>query len=226
MTIGNKIAYYRKAMNMTQDTLAQRLEVSNQAVSKWESDQCCPDIQLLPRLADIFGITIDELFGRPAPSGGAKLPWADDGTLRAVLYRGHSLLREAPEAREITLTIEGAVLDVDSAFSVNCGAVAGDVHAGRDVNCEDVGGDVEAGGSVTCDEVSGDAQAGGSITCDDIGGNAQAGGSITCDEVGGSVFAGAQVSYDSVGGNVTASAGPDGKEPGKPEKKSIFRFRF
>lgn len=226
MTIGNKIAYCRKAMNITQDALAQRLEVSNQAVSKWESDQCCPDIQLLPRLADIFGITIDELFDRPAPAGRARLPWADDGTLHAVLYRGHSLLQEAPEAREITLTIEGALLDLDSAFSVNCGAVAGDIHAGRDVHCDDVGGNVEAGGSVTCDEISGDAQAGGSITCDDIGGNAQAGGSITCDEVSGSVFAGAQVRCDSVGGNVTGPAAPDGREPGKPEKKSIFRFRF
>ena len=63
MTLGNRIAYYRKRMGVTQDALAQQLEVTNQAVSKWESDQCCPDIQLLPRLADIFGITIDELFG-------------------------------------------------------------------------------------------------------------------------------------------------------------------
>ena len=39
-----------------------------QAVSKWESNQCCPDIQLLPQLADIFEISIDELFGRKAGS--------------------------------------------------------------------------------------------------------------------------------------------------------------
>ena len=64
MTLGNKIASLRKQMGLTQEALAQKLEVTNQAVSKWESDQCCPDITLLPRIADVFGITIDELFGR------------------------------------------------------------------------------------------------------------------------------------------------------------------
>ena len=62
MTLGNTISKYRKALGITQEALAQQLEVTNQAVSKWESDQCCPDVMLLPRLADLFGITIDELF--------------------------------------------------------------------------------------------------------------------------------------------------------------------
>ena len=52
---------------MTQEALARKLDVTNQAVSKWESGQCCPDISLLPRIADIFGITMDELFGRAKP---------------------------------------------------------------------------------------------------------------------------------------------------------------
>ena len=67
MTLGNRIGKYRKKLRMTQEALAQKLDVTNQAVSKWESDQCCPDISLLPRIADIFGITMDELFGRSAP---------------------------------------------------------------------------------------------------------------------------------------------------------------
>ena len=71
MTIGSKIAFYRKKLGITQDALAQKLNVSNQAVSKWESDQCCPDISLLPLLADIFGTTIDALFVR-APSTAIK----------------------------------------------------------------------------------------------------------------------------------------------------------
>lgn len=64
MTLGNKIAYLRKQQGLTQEALAQKLEVTNQAVSKWESDTCCPDIALLPKLADVFGVTIDALFGR------------------------------------------------------------------------------------------------------------------------------------------------------------------
>ena len=45
---GARIASYRKEKELTQEALAQRLGVTNQAVSKWESDQCCPDIMLLP----------------------------------------------------------------------------------------------------------------------------------------------------------------------------------
>ncbi len=67
MTLGNKIAFCRKNLNITQDALARQVGVTNQAVSKWESDQCCPDVMLLPKIAEIFGITIDELFGRTPP---------------------------------------------------------------------------------------------------------------------------------------------------------------
>ena len=46
---------------MTQEDLAVKLGVSAQAVSKWENDQTCPDISLLPKLAKILGVTVDEL---------------------------------------------------------------------------------------------------------------------------------------------------------------------
>lgn len=67
MTLGARIGQYRRKLGLTQEGLAQRMEVTNQAVSKWESDQSCPDISLLPKLADLFGITMDELFGREIP---------------------------------------------------------------------------------------------------------------------------------------------------------------
>ena len=60
-TIGKRIAKYRKAKGMTQEELASQLGVSSQAVSKWENDQSCPDIQLLPQLCGILNITSDEL---------------------------------------------------------------------------------------------------------------------------------------------------------------------
>ena len=50
-------------MKLTQDQLAEQLGVTAQAVSKWENDQSCPDITMLPRLAEIFGITTDALLG-------------------------------------------------------------------------------------------------------------------------------------------------------------------
>ena len=67
MTLGNRIAQNRKRLNMTQDQLAEKLGITAQAVSKWENDLSCPDISTLPVLADIFGITIDELLGREEP---------------------------------------------------------------------------------------------------------------------------------------------------------------
>ena len=62
-TIGKRIAENRKRLGMTQDQLAEQLGVTAQAVSKWENSQSCPDITMLPRLAEIFGISTDELLG-------------------------------------------------------------------------------------------------------------------------------------------------------------------
>lgn len=60
-TLGKKIAEYRKLRNMTQEDLAGKLNVSSQAVSKWENDLSIPDLPLLIELADIFGVSMDEL---------------------------------------------------------------------------------------------------------------------------------------------------------------------
>ena len=62
-TLGRRIAAHRKRLGLTQDALAERLGVTAQAVSKWENDQSCPDITMLPRLAEIFDSTIDALLG-------------------------------------------------------------------------------------------------------------------------------------------------------------------
>ena len=62
-TLGKRIIANRKRLGMTQDKLAEQLGVTAQAVSKWENDQSCPDITMLPKLAEIFGISIDALLG-------------------------------------------------------------------------------------------------------------------------------------------------------------------
>ena len=63
-TLGKRIAQNRKNLGLTQDQLAEKLGVTAQAVSKWENDQSCPDINILPQLAEIFNISVDELLGR------------------------------------------------------------------------------------------------------------------------------------------------------------------
>lgn len=190
MTIGNVIAENRKGLNMTQETLAQKLGVTNQAVSKWELDQACPDIQLLPLLADTFGISIDELFGREGTVRQSGLPWEDDNTLHVVLYRGHTLVKEERNAKNITFTLKGDALNVVSAFSVCCGNVEGNVEAGTCVSCGNVWGNIDAGTHVSCGNVEGDIDAGANVNCGNVTGDVDAGANIKCGSIGGNADAG------------------------------------
>lgn len=62
-TLGKRIVANRKRLGITQDRLAEQLGVTAQAVSKWENDLSCPDIAMLPKLAEIFGTSVDALLG-------------------------------------------------------------------------------------------------------------------------------------------------------------------
>ena len=63
--IGMNIKQLRQDKHIKQDTLADAIGVSAQAVSKWETGASDPDIALLPKLANYFGVSIDELFEVP-----------------------------------------------------------------------------------------------------------------------------------------------------------------
>ena len=212
MSISEIIAKYRKKLGLTQEGLASQLGVTNQAVSKWESGQSCPDIALLPLLADLFGITMDELFGREPKAvdfpAQPQFPWPDDGTLRVVLYAGHTHIANTTEAAgEFRFCYEGPALNIESAVSVSCDAVMGNVKAGGDVSCDAVYGHVQAGGDVSCDDIQGNVTAQGSVSCDDVEGPVSAGGNVSCDRVEGSIYAGGNVEADKVEGDITAGGG-------------------
>ncbi len=93
-TIGQFIATLRKANGMTQQDVADRLNVSNKAVSRWERDECAPDLSAIPALAEMFGITCDELLrgernnpDRDAPEETVhKLKLKSDKQFRLMLY--------------------------------------------------------------------------------------------------------------------------------------------
>lgn len=63
MSISENIAKYRKQKSFTQEQLGERLGVSNQAVSKWESGVSLPDVMLLPKIAEVLGTTLNGLYG-------------------------------------------------------------------------------------------------------------------------------------------------------------------
>lgn len=60
-TFGEMLAALRKEKSMTQLDLAEKMGVTDKAVSKWERDLSFPDINSLPKLAEIFGLSVDEL---------------------------------------------------------------------------------------------------------------------------------------------------------------------
>lgn len=65
-SFGKRFSDLRKAKGYTQEDIASRLNVSSQAVSKWENDISYPDISLLCQIADIFEVTVDFLLGKGA----------------------------------------------------------------------------------------------------------------------------------------------------------------
>lgn len=98
--LGENIAYYRRLNAMTQEELAQKLSVSAKAVSKWEQKINSPDITLLPEIANIFNISIDELFGtkvntEPVFNLVDNVPWDDDRKIRFAIYHGKKLMQQS-----------------------------------------------------------------------------------------------------------------------------------
>lgn len=63
LNIGDKIKYLRKERDITQEEFGEMLGVSYQSISRWENGICYPDMELLPVIADFFGITVDNLLG-------------------------------------------------------------------------------------------------------------------------------------------------------------------
>lgn len=194
MKLSNNIFTLRREMGLTQEELANRLGVTNQAVSKWENGQSCPDIELLPALADLFDVTLDQLFDRAPLSApaGLELPWQDDDTLHAVVFVGHRLCDSKPMGcGQVELHFSGTVRDLYSEFSVTCenSRIEGSVTAGDGVTCGDVGGSVTAGDGVECGNVSGSVTAGDGVECIRIDGDATAGDGITCTAIGGNAMA-------------------------------------
>ena len=88
-TIGKRIAALRREKSMKQDELAEKLGVTPQAVSKWENDQTCPDISLLPALAAILGVSVDELLsGKKVAEPTVKiLPAEERKDLKDMMLR-------------------------------------------------------------------------------------------------------------------------------------------
>ncbi len=101
MNIGEKIAELRRDAGMTQEVLASKLVISPQAISKWERGIANPDLELIPEIARLFGISTDELLGLSSPKTQESELEARIGSLERLL----SMLTEKDDnaTREIML---------------------------------------------------------------------------------------------------------------------------
>lgn len=86
-TIGKKLHELRKQSGFTQDYVAEKLGVSAQAVSKWENDIACPDIMTLPKIAELYGITIDELFKNEEVQSNVKYEKTEKVNENELVFR-------------------------------------------------------------------------------------------------------------------------------------------
>ena len=79
-TMGMLIASLRKAQGMTQAELADRMQITDKAVSKWKRDLSCPDIQSLPKLAEVLQVSAEELLQGEvlsAAAAGKSVSWLE-----------------------------------------------------------------------------------------------------------------------------------------------------
>ncbi len=215
------ISCYRKKSGLTQEELADRLGVTFQAVSKWETAKSAPDISFLPDLADAFGCSIDDLFSRTVTEGRVclQLPWEDDGVIRGVVCEGRRILKASDDMiHDFNFEIKGDTklnsiksecgIIVNGNLNGGCNAgdgiiVQGDLCGG--INCGDgvnIGGD-HSGGINCGDGVNVGGDCSGDINCGD---RVNAGGNIEAEHIKGNVCC-YHLKCDHIEGDVTIKKG-------------------
>ena len=177
MNIGKNIKQLRQQRNLTQEQIALQLGVSYQAVSKWENDANTPDIELLPKIADLFDVSIDSLFtGSIEDCPDIRSFMKDDDIIRVVQIQRRKVLK-------ISSIISSDEPPIEIAFPRNCndrtqyfkveiygnvvadGSINGDVICHRNIQSSMINGDVKSAGNIDVKELNGQ-----NIICQNITG--------------------------------------------------------
>lgn len=165
MKVGSNIKYLRQKNRVTQEQLAERLGVSYQAVSKWETNANTPDISLLPLIASFFNVSIDMLFSDDISACHADFQEIkDDDAIRIVQMKGNKILKVTPVFSSDNPPIE-------IAFPHNCNdrtqyfkvevfghvisdsSINGDVVCHQSIECSTINGDIQSQGDVKAHEI-------------------------------------------------------------------------
>lgn len=109
-TLGTMIADLRKQHGMTQLELAEKMNVTDKAVSKWERDLSCPDINSLPKLAEILGVSVEELMQVKTEAGSPT-------------SKASEILTIAPKAIAMAMGIAVTALTILDALDMKSGMI-------------------------------------------------------------------------------------------------------
>lgn len=129
-TLGMMISSFRKSKGMTQLELANLMNVTDKAVSKWERDISCPDINSLPKLAEILDVSVDDLMQSKNRNDAAE-----DHSVRAII---HTVLKAIPVAMGVAVAVMSTfkVIEIkDAVFLLGIGVAS----AGIVLLCNDKG---------------------------------------------------------------------------------------
>lgn len=115
-SMGEIIAVLRRERGMTQKELADRLNITDKAVSKWETGLALPDTAAIPKLAEIFGVSVEELISAKASSGAKHRGAANAEAVKIMSI----VLRAIPLAMGVAVTVAAILgeLDTSSGFAM------------------------------------------------------------------------------------------------------------
>lgn len=132
-TLGKRIAALRREKGLKQDELAEKLGVSAQAVSKWENDQTCPDISLLPLLAKTLGVTVDELLSGKQESAPAVqiVPANERKDIKDMVL---SIVVSSPENDNVRVNIPLSLVKVGVNTGLNMAQITSGNEALRNID--------------------------------------------------------------------------------------------
>ena len=112
LAIGENIRNFRKKNDLTQEALADRLGVTYQSISRWENGTTYPDLELIPSIADVLTVTVDELLGMPQIEKEKRAVQAFDELRRECMKRDY----DADKIVDLLRDIRRNHLNSDSAW--------------------------------------------------------------------------------------------------------------
>ncbi len=140
-SMGNRISQLRKEKGITQEDMAEKLGVTPQAVSKWENDISYPDILLLPKIAEILGVTVDELLSGESKKETRVLPKELRKNIDDMMFRIHV---NSADGDKVRINLPMPLVRIGLEMGMRMPQVSGN-EALKDINFEQLIYMVESG---------------------------------------------------------------------------------